>query len=114
MLSLSKDYSRIKYNSKSNQAVVIIDGIRQKKLGSRNESNAVNANFNSDGNLNANWNLNPQNHNVNIGGRFEEVACFKFALVIYVTLQAFYPFLGGIVPAVNIFYYQGLEYLWQV
>lgn len=42
--------------------------------GSRNEGNVVNAKFNDNGNLNVNSNLNPQNHNGNLGGRFVVVS----------------------------------------
>jgi hypothetical protein len=43
------------------------------KLGSCNEGHVVNANFNSDGNLNVNSNWNPKDHNENMGGRSEVV-----------------------------------------
>lgn len=88
--------------------------------GSRNGENLVNANFNKDGNLNVNWNLNPEIANSNKGWRFEVESCYKrryfkleylLVLMISSTLQAFCQFLARILLTVNIFCYLSPVYL---
>jgi len=59
--------------------------------GSRNEDRMVNANCNSDGNVDVNSNLDPDNRNPNIGGRFAGVSykCLRemFRLVCNISLN---------------------------
>ena len=79
-----------------------------------NESRVVNANSNSDGNLNVNSNLTPDNRNSNIGGRSSAVvSCLFTFLEIFSSHQAFCQFLVEFVGVGYIFYclellYQGL------
>jgi len=95
--------------------------------GSRNDGRIVNANFNQDGNLNVNWNLNADNHNPNLGGRSSAVSCkinerdvlvyLKVSLIlleIVSSRQSYGRFLEGYFLVVGIFCYRLLCYLWQV
>jgi len=86
------------------------DGIRQKIPSSRNEGNVLNANFNSDGNLNVNSNLNRENHNPNLGFRSEVESCF-IVLLIFSILQASCLFPEGFPEVQDGFYWLMQEYL---
>ena len=76
-------------------------------LGSRSGGEVIYAYFGPDGNLNVNWNWNPEISYPNNGWRFEVASCLVLIiLVIFSILQASCQFLGEIVVAQDTFCYQ--------
>ena len=75
----------------------------------------MNANRNTDGNLNVNTNWNPGNHNPNVGGRSEIVSCFiEAGGWIFSILPAAFLFPAGFAEERCIFCLQEHQYLWQL
>ena len=77
----------------------------------------MNANFNPNGRLGVSWDLDPQNHNPNLGGRSEGESCTNIAWgigEIFSILQAFCLFPEGYFQVRDIFYFQLHLYPLQV